>query len=82
MPWFDIIWNYEPGGNVEYIAQHGITPEDVETVVCNPLGKTTSRTSGRPAVTGYTEDGRLIIVVYEEIDDVTIYPITAFEIDE
>jgi hypothetical protein len=31
-------------------------------------------------VTGYTEDGRLIFVVYEEIDEVTVYPVTAYEV--
>jgi uncharacterized DUF497 family protein len=82
MPWYDVIWSYEPGGNVEYIAQHGITPEDVEAVVCNPLATTRSRSSKRPVATGYTSDGRLILVVYEEIDETTVYPITAYEIDE
>ncbi len=37
MPWYDFIWNDEPGGNVEHIAEHGLTPDDVETVICNPL---------------------------------------------
>ncbi len=82
MPWYDIIWNHEPGGNVDHVAQHGLTPEDVEAVICDPLEKTTSRTTGRPVVTGYTADGRLILVVYEEIDDVTVYPVTAYEIGE
>src|SRR5262245_41586675 len=82
MPWYDFIWNNEPGGNVEHIAEHGLTPEDVEAVICNPLEKTTSRSSGRPVVTGYTPDGRLILVVYEEIDDVTVYPVTAYEVEE
>ncbi len=82
MPWFDVIWNDEPGGNVEHIAEHGLTPEDVEEVLFNPLGETTSRSSGRPVVTGYSPDGRLILVVYEQIDDVTIYPVTAYEVEE
>ncbi len=82
MPWYDIIWNYEPGGNVDHVAQHGLTPEDVEAVICDPLEKTTSRTTGRPVVSGFTADGRLILVVYEEIDDVTVYPVTAYEIGE
>ena len=46
------------------------------------LEKTTSRSSGRPVVAGYTPDGRLIFVVYEEIDDVTVYPVTAYEVEE
>ena len=82
MPWYDIIWNYEPGGNVEHIAEHGLTPEDVEEVIYNPLEKRTSRSSGRPIVSGYTPDGQLIFVVYEEIDDVTVYPVTAYEVEE
>ncbi len=81
MPWYDIIWNYEPGGNVDHIAEHGLTTQDVEAVICNPLERTTSRTSGRPIATGYTPDGRLIFVVYEEIDDVTVYPVTAYEVN-
>ncbi len=82
MPWYDIIWNFEPGGNVEHIAEHGITTEDVESVIRDPVEKTTSRSSGRPVVTGYTPGGRLILVVYEEIDDVTVYPVTAFDVDD
>ncbi len=82
MPWYDIIWNDEPGGNVEHIAEHGLTPDDVEDVLFNPLEETTSRSSRRPVATGYTRDGRLVLVVYELIDDVTIYPVTAYEIED
>ena len=82
MPWYDVIWNDEPGGNVEHIAEHGLTPDDVEAVIRDPLEKKTSRTSGRPIATGYTTDGRLIFVVYEEIDECTVYPVTAYEVDE
>ena len=82
MPWYDVIWNHEPGGNVEHIAEHGITLEDVETVICNPLERKFSRSSGRPVVVGHTTDGRLILVVYEEINDSTVYPVTAYELDE
>ena len=81
MPWYDVIWNYEPGGNVEHVAEHGLTPEEVEAVICNPLEKKNSRSSGRPVATGYTSDGRLILVVYEELDEITVYPVTAFEVD-
>ena len=37
MPWYDVIWNYEPGGNVEHVGEHGLTPEDVEAVIRDPL---------------------------------------------
>jgi uncharacterized DUF497 family protein len=81
MPWYDIIWDYQPGGNVEHVSEHGLTPEEVEEVIRDPLEKTTSRRTGRPVVTGFTSDGRLILVVYEEIDDITVLPITAYEVE-
>lgn len=81
MPWYQVIWNYESGGNVEHIADHGLSPEDVEAVIDHPLETTTSRSSGRPVATGYTPDGRLIFVVFEEIDDATVYPVTAYEVE-
>jgi uncharacterized DUF497 family protein len=80
--WQQIIWNEEPGGNVEHIEEHGLGIEDVETVLANPEHQRTSRSSGQPCVFGYTPDGVHIIVVYEQIDDDTIYPITAYEVPE
>ncbi|HEV3003931.1 MAG TPA: hypothetical protein VGX78_05690 [Pirellulales bacterium] len=81
MLWYDFIWNHEPGGNVDHILQHGLAPEEVESVICNPLETTLSRSSGRPIATGYLSDGRLVMAVYEKIDDVTVYAVTAFEIE-
>jgi hypothetical protein len=52
MLWYEVIWNYETGGNVEHIAEHGLTPDDVEAVIYNPLEITTSCSSGRPVATG------------------------------
>lgn len=80
MPYYDIIWNPEPGGNVEHITEHALTPEDVEAVLFNPVAHDISRSSGRPMVYGFTPDGRYIVVVYEEIDDRTVYPVTAYEV--
>ena len=79
MPWWQfIIWNDDPGENVDKISLHGLTIEDVEYVLMNPKRRVTSKSSGRPAVYGYTPDGDYIFVVYEEVDDVTIEPITAY----
>jgi uncharacterized DUF497 family protein len=79
MPWWQfIVWNDDPGENVDKISQHGLTIEDVEYVLMNPKRRVTSKSSGRPAVYGYTPDGDYIFVVYEEVDDVTIEPITAY----
>jgi hypothetical protein len=83
MPYVDIFWNYEDDdGNVAHIAEHDLTPEDVNAVLMAPDATSVSRSSGRPIAFGYTPDGRYIGVVYEEIDDHTLYPVTAFEIKE
>ena len=67
-------------GNVAHIAEHRLAPEVVELVVLNPDRLGVSRSSGRPIAFGYTDDGREIAVVYEQIDECTVYPITAFEV--
>jgi len=82
MPWYDVIWNDDPGGNVEHIAEHGLTTEDVEAVIRDPLETKVSRSSGRPVAVGYSPDGRLLFVVYEQIDECTVYPVTAYEIED
>ena len=80
--WQQIIWNEEPGGNVEHIEEHGLTVEDVEHVLANPESEEVSRSSGLPCVFGYTSEGRFIIVVFERIDEDTIYPVTAYDVPE
>ena len=82
MPYYKVVWNDEPGGNVEHIAEHGLTPEDVEEVLFSPLDRDVSRSTGLPIVFGFTPDGRYILVVSEQIDEVTIYPVTAYAVEE
>ncbi len=82
MTWTHVIWDLTPGGNVEHIEEHGLEPEEVDHVLRNYESKGTSQSTGRPCVFGYTPDGRYIIVVYEEIDQETIMPWTAYEIAE
>jgi uncharacterized DUF497 family protein len=77
-----IIWNDEPGGNIEHIEEHGLTVEDVESVLSNPQADDVSRTTGQPCVFGHALDGRYIIVVYERIDADTVNPVTAYEVPE
>jgi hypothetical protein len=77
-----IIWNDEPGGNIEHIEEHGLTVDDVENVLANFEGEGVSRSSGLPCVFGHTPDDRFIIVVYEVVDDDTINPVTAYEVPE
>ena len=80
--WRQVIWNEEPDGNVEHIEEHGLTVEDVEHVLENKPDESASRSSGLPCVFGDTPDDRYIIVVYELIDEDTIYPVTAYEVSE
>ncbi len=79
MPYYEFHWSEEI---VEHIAEHGISQDDFEYVVCNPLSKGFSRSSGLPAAWGYTEDARYIMAVYEELDEVTLLPVTAYEVPE
>ena len=82
MQFDSILWDRDedPQGNVQHIAQHGLTKEDVEDVFQKPTGHDTSRSSGRPVVFGSTRTGRHIMVAYIVIDASTVRPITAFDV--
>lgn len=81
-----VAWDSEddPKGNVQHIAQNGISMEEVEDVLLNeknPVGE--SRSSGRPITFGETSTGKRLAVVWEETSDnpLVIRPVTAYEID-
>lgn len=82
MPFDTIIWDLDddPHGNVQHCADHGVTKEEVEEVLENVTDVDISRTSGRPVVFGDTSTGRHLMVVYDEIDAHTVYPVTAYEV--
>lgn len=82
MPWTDIVWNHLDGGNVDHIADNGLSVRDVEHVAMNPVKYGKSRSSGRPLLFGYTESGEYICVIYEKVDDTTIYPVTAYILED
>jgi hypothetical protein len=46
------------------------------------MSETTSGSTGRHCCFGYTPGGEFVIVVYEQIDAETLYPITAYEVPE
>jgi len=78
------IWDLanDPRGNVRHIAEHDLTPDEVESAMRQPAAYTeTSRTGGGPITFGTTHTGRFIAVVWEHVDDdpLTVYPITAYE---
>ena len=78
----EIIWDDadDPAGNVRHISEHGLTVGEVEFVLENPETETTSRSTGRPCCFGYTPAGEYIIVVYEQIEDDAVYPVTAYRV--
>ena len=76
----------DEGGNTAHIAEHGLTPEEVEAALLNE--DTTfdvSDSSGRPIALGSTGTGRFIAVVFEVLnpaDPFIIRPITAYDVPE
>ena len=82
-----VVWDLknDPEGNVQHIAEHGLSMSEVEDVLLNPDSAATfSRSSGEPIVFGYTTAGRYIAVVFEHVDDdpLTLYPVTAYDAPE
>lgn len=79
MAWIDVIWTEE---NEAHIADAGLTTADVEHVIRNPTDTDISRSSGRPIAIGYALDGSRIAVIYEPIDAISVYPITAYPVED
>ena len=79
-----LIWDLDddPQGNVQHIAEHGITKAEVVEVLAQPETREESRSSGRPVAIGATSTGRTILVVYDEIDEDTVYPVTAYDLED
>jgi hypothetical protein len=79
--WWDL--DDDPDGNVQHVAEHDVTKEEVEEVLGDPHNQTDqSHSSGRPATFGWTSTGKHLIVVWEEVDSdpLTAYPVTAYEV--
>jgi uncharacterized DUF497 family protein len=74
----------DPDGNTAHIAEHGLTPDEVESVLRDrSVGLGVSDSTGRPVVFGSTNTGRFIIVVYEMLhpeDPLIVRPVTAYEV--
>jgi uncharacterized DUF497 family protein len=71
----DLEWDDE---NIEHIAEHNVTPEEVEDV-CYSIHLVEKSTGGRYILSGQTTSGRYLNVVVEEIGKGLFKPITAFE---
>jgi hypothetical protein len=80
----ECIWDLEedPEGNVQHIAEHGVTGEEAEEVVgASYEAAVASRSSGRPTVFGWTSTGKYLAVTFEVVDREVpqVYVVTAFE---
>lgn len=84
MAFLQIVWDLEgdSNGNVQHIRRHRLTGEEIEDVLSNPDGEEFSHSSNQPIAFGYTRHGELIAVVFEQIDEDTVYPITAFRVED
>jgi hypothetical protein len=49
-------------------------------VLLNASDEDVSRSSGRPVAFGDTSTGRHLMVVYDEVDEDTVYPVTAYDV--
>jgi len=76
MPVFRFFWTDEI---IEHLGEHGISSEDFERIVSKPSKTSTSRSTGRLCAFGNTLDGRYVICIYEMLDALTVYPVTAYE---
>jgi len=79
MPFWFFVWDEE---NEAHIHAHGVSSQEFEEVVCAPDSEGQSRTTGRPIAFGYTSTGKYLACVYDVIDESTVYPITAFEVQD
>lgn len=77
-----VLWDDD---NESHIAEHGLTIDDVESVLLNPKAKTgVSKSSGRSLRFGHTTTGLYIAVAFDVLDedDGLVYPVTAYEVQE
>jgi uncharacterized DUF497 family protein len=78
-----IVWDLDgdPDGNVQHIAEHGITVGEVEDVLYAAEEVVASHSSGRPITFGQTGTGKYLAVVFDivEEDPLAVYPVTAYE---
>ena len=67
--------------NIEHIARHGVSPQEVEEV-CFGLHICMKERVDRYVLSGKTPDGRYLIVVIQRLHADAFRPITAFDMSE
>jgi hypothetical protein len=77
MPYYEFLWTDEIAAHLD---EHGVNQDEFEEVVSNPRRVGVSRSTGRPCCWGETADGRQLFCVYEFLDEITVIPVTAYEV--
>jgi uncharacterized DUF497 family protein len=77
MPFYFFLWNET---NEEHLGEHGVTSDEFEAVVCDPESEDHSRSSARIVAFGEIH-GKFLACVYEMLDDDTVLPVTAYEVE-
>jgi len=78
MPFYFFVWDKD---TIEHLVEHDVSPDEFERIVQNSDDRSYSRSSGRPIAFGEADDGRWLCCVYEFIDETTVLPCTAFEVE-
>jgi uncharacterized DUF497 family protein len=76
----------DEGGNTAHVAEHGLTPDEVDFALFDENTMfDVSESSGRPIAFGSTDTSRFIAIVFEVLnpaDPLVIRPITAYDVPE
>lgn len=80
MPFYLFFWT--PHREAK-LREHGVSVEDFEAIVQDPEEVERSRSSGRLIAFGDDSEGRYLACVYLlDDDEMTIFPITAYPIED
>lgn len=82
-----VYWDLDddPDGNVQHVALHGLTPDEVDSVLYNTAKDVIwNHQHQRWSAFGTTHTGRFILVAYDVVTDdpLAVYPVTAYEVPE
>ncbi|MEO6437298.1 MAG: hypothetical protein ABIP55_16265 [Tepidisphaeraceae bacterium] len=81
MPHLEFIWIDGLEGNIQHLAEHGVTLEEAPDVLSDPIATDACSSTGRSIAFGFTGADRKLAVVYEKIDSFTVYVITAYDVE-
>ncbi len=63
------------------LASKASSPRSSRKSSATPDSVGESQSSGRPMLFGYTSSGKYLVCVYEMVDQDTILPVTAYEVN-